>query len=364
MQKSNLEIPERFYFSPDIGIKDIPMLFTPLSLVIQDGPYCPLKCPHCYGKFGPHHVINNKKQVAPLELYQEVMNQLEDTTLEVLHITDGEPFHDIKRLERIISTIKNTIFTLNTSAYFASSQEIAEEYHLRLKEAGYSVKQRRLRNLHHQSQRNIMCVSLDEFHKVPLQYVKNFVNAFEKVFKKDIENEIYNPSKILPISIPLTFKSIKQFKKLNKEAQEIINNKTNDFVSIEFVNLENEGRGKQLFKQKIKTLKPNNLEESPNRGSNLYLKSNGYLYIANFFNCIADYRKIGNIFDRPLKTMMTELPRSKIYNLTGAFTVKEIYKILYDKNIKIKGRDTCDVCRTIFSNEKYLDTIFKELQKK
>ena len=62
-------------FTPKVLIHLIDMPF--FELRIQDGPYCPNTCGHCYGDFGPHHSFK-----APEKLYKTLMKAIPKTKIE------------------------------------------------------------------------------------------------------------------------------------------------------------------------------------------------------------------------------------------------------------------------------------------
>ncbi len=127
-EKQNIISDTSLRNSPKHSLALIDMPF--MNLVIQDGPYCPKSCAHCHGNFGPN------KPKADMRLYEEVMKQLPDTDIAHIIITDGEPFHNINRLEDILTVLDGMPVELNTSGEFAKTVEDAEKIFDRLSSAG------------------------------------------------------------------------------------------------------------------------------------------------------------------------------------------------------------------------------------
>lgn len=356
-----------------LNLLDMPIF----NIVVQEGPYCPLNCKnYCYGDFGTHH-----KGFAPVELYEKIMEQIADTAIEHIIITDGEPFHNIGRLEEVVQTIKGIPMELNTSGFFATSQEKAREVLERIKLAGYTPAIQEVRSRIGFANSTIN-LSADEYHPNSFAHTVNTVLAHLEVFPNDCDaKELARKwgTGIVMHNIAITHTTNNKKKRAIKkiEREKIISPikqqteiKTYHFkaiggthifkkklaVLIHSSTVIGEGRATNIVtKKEPREIKPEEMGRPTSAPPALYIKSNGDIYFVPSYHCITPGRFQGNIYQQSLAEIITTLQSSPLYKMEVTRGVRGIYHHLYNKGIKLEGTDHCDICKNIFYNKESVD---------
>lgn len=353
-----------------------------LDLVIQDGPYCPKKCGHCYGSFGPD------KPKAPLKLYETVIEQLPETEISFLEITDGEPFHDINRLEKILKILDGMPLDLCTNGDFAKSEKQAKEVLKRIKQAGFSSEYKQNRSLLEDTHDTIT-ISADEYHGMnSFEQTINFLQAYQKIFSSDCTfQDMRNATTTQIPHIYINFRNKQNislrkdplFKtRLLKPFKEKLNGKISDrkdplalylvaknlVAGVVKIPLEPEGRALSFMNPKsTKQFKLKNMDHSFDPTPILYLKSTGDLYFAPDYHCLVPGRQMGNIYKKPIKQLIESLSQTPLYKMERIYGVRGIYSQLYKHGLRLKANSHCDACKQIFETKEQVEKMNRFFKK-
>jgi MoaA/NifB/PqqE/SkfB family radical SAM enzyme len=355
------------------------------DLVIQDGPYCPKTCSHCYGDFGPN------KPKAPIKLYETVAKQIPNTQISQIIITDGEPIHDIDRLENIIQLLKDLPIELNSNAEFAKTISDAENIFYRIKNSGITFEPILNRAIDSQSCSTI-AFSADKYHGLDsYSNIVNAVLAFKNVYPENAKNNLSNKENHTYQNLAVTTlyerddtgknnkQALQEVKKLiidpirkhyeKSSYQNLKKNKewllTKDLSLLILAKpVEYDGRAKNFIREQEEVEYTPELTMPPSiEAPLLYLRSNGELYYGPSYHCTVPGKSLGNIFNEPMSELIQRKMQEPLFKMERERGVRGIYQFLYDKlNMKIKARNHCNLCQNIFSDKEDISELNKALK--
>ncbi len=352
------------------------------SIIIEDGSDCYPQCKICCYRDG-----SKKKTQSSKKLFETIMKQIPETEIESLFLTDGEPFQNKKRLEKIVKITKKLPLDIYSSGFFATNVKAATEVLTGIKEAGFTTNAVPRRSFKGQDH-NLLSISADEYHLNSFSTARNFVKAFDKVFdeKVSIEDlfsgEFYTPHHLM---ITTTYDGEqKKPHELNSIRDELIEPLKKSFDG-KYITFGNPGEGYLILGDLVvllrsRVLRPwgkakNIMEEKPRREFNpkdiecpinllpqLYLTSTGDLYHAIDYVCLAPGRKMGNIYEGPLNELISDFKKTPIFKMERQGGVKGVYSWLYKNGVRLSGTIDCDVCKQIYGDATFINDLNKKLE--